>query len=217
MDIIITGKHGLEIGGPSIIATTIYANAQSLDNVVFDPDNIWSTFNDNIYRYYEDKHGTVIIDEASLLSTIPNNRYDFIFSAHTFEHIANPLKALYNWVQVLKPHGYIILVVPEKTVSFDHRRPYSSFEKVLDHYKRNVGEDDLSCLSEVLSLHDLNRDSERWTFEEFYEHSTHNYRYRTLHHFVYNSTLLRQMCEYIGCRFVYTKTEGINLWFVMQK
>lgn len=210
-------KIGLEIGGPSKIGQIIYESADHLDNVVFSASNIWSSFDDNVYRYGQSKNGTVIIEEATDLVQIPDHSYHFVFSAHTFEHIANPLKALYEWLRILKPNGYIILVVPEKTVSFDHKRPYSTFENVLRHYEQDIGEDDLSILPEVLELHDLSRDSEQWTFEQFKDHSLNNYTYRSLHHFVYDPILLQQICDYIGCQLVYTNTEGIDLWFVMQK
>ena len=40
--------------------------------------------------------------------------YDFVFSSHSLEHIANPLKAISEWLRITKKDGYIIIIVPEK-------------------------------------------------------------------------------------------------------
>lgn len=42
------------------------------------------------------------------------NSFDTVHSSHCLEHMADPLKALHNWWTVVKPGGYLVLVVPEE-------------------------------------------------------------------------------------------------------
>ncbi len=133
------------------------------------------------------------------------------------EHIANPLKAVREWLRIVKKGGSIILVVPEKSVCFDHNREYSKFETLFTQYYRNVGEDDLSTLPDILRNHDLNMDRPAGNFEAFTKRSLDNFHNRCLHHYVYDDDLLMRICDFFQCEFVYKETEWVNRWFIMKK
>jgi SAM-dependent methyltransferase len=143
--------------------------------------------------------------------------YDFCFSSHCLEHIANPLKAIKEWLRIIKNDGYVIIIVPEKSECFDHKRNYSNFSTLVSQYEKNVGEDDLSTLPEILQNHDLSMDGPAGNFQEFTQRSLKNFDNRCLHHYVYNSELLLDICNYFNCEFVHTITIGLNIWFVMKK
>jgi SAM-dependent methyltransferase len=209
-------KFGVEIGGPSSTGQIIYENSNNIDNVIFSKTTIWSNHTDE-YNYYPGKQGKVIISDAVNIPVIENETYDFCFSSHCLEHIANPLKGLNEWLRIVKNDGYIILILPEKSRCFDHRRDISSFSKLVKQYENNVDESDLSTLSEILEKHDLSMDGCAGTFENFVKRSLDNFNNRCLHHYVYDTNLLKTICNYFNCRFVYTITEGINIWFIIQK
>ena len=214
-------KKGLEIGGPSPLnhgeEQILYRNAETIDNVIFSDDTVWSKHPDKKYRYSEGKVGEVIINDGTDISTVDDNTYDFLFASHTLEHIANPLKALTEWKRVLKEGGSLILILPEKSLCFDHKRDISKFDTILSQYEKNVGEDDLSTLPEILEKHDLSMDKPAGTFEQFKERSLDNFNNRCLHHYVYDEDLLKQMCSHLDCEFTYTITKGIDIWFIMKK
>lgn len=209
-------KRGLEVGGPSYSGGTIYETALSMDNAVFSRHTVWSNHGPE-YNYFNDKVGKVIINDGTMLSDIKTENYDFVFASHTLEHIANPLKALFEWIRIIKDGGHIILVLPEKSVCFDHRRQVSSLDKLVKQYTDNIGEDDLSTLPEILSKHDLSMDTPAGNFEQFTRRSLNNYENRCLHHYVYSPDLLRQICHHIKCEFIYTITNGLDIWFIMRK
>jgi len=209
-------KEGVEIGGPSPTGSVIYENVRSLDNVIFSNDTIWSKHT-NVYNYFPGKTGKVIVNDAVHIPDVNTGRYDFVFASHCLEHIANPLKALYEWMRILKEDGHLILILPEKSKCFDHKRNVSSFYTLLAQYNKNVGEDDLSTLAEILRNHDLSLDLAAGTFEQFTRRSLDNFKNRCLHHYVYSPELLKQICEYIGCEFLYTVTNGLDMWFLMKK
>ncbi len=74
------------------------------------------------------------------------------------EHAANPLRVLYEWKRILKNSGTILIVLPHKAATFDHRRPSTSFEHIKADFDSNVDESDLTHLDEILALHDLKLD-----------------------------------------------------------
>ena len=211
-----SNKLGVEIGGPSGSGHIIYASAESLDNVIFSKTTIWSTHTDE-YNYFINKKGKVIINDAVNITNVENDKYDFCFSSHCLEHIANPLKAISEWLRIIKTGGYIIIIVPEKSVCFDHKREYSKFSTLLSQYEKNVGEDDLSTLSEILTNHDLAMDPPAGNLESFTNRSLDNFNNRCLHHYVYNDELLLSICDYFNCEFIYKETQGLDRWFVMKK
>ena len=93
---ITSNKNGVEIGGPSKTGEIIYRNSQTIDNIVFSKNTIWSTHTD------KDNFRTVIINEGVNISSVKNENYDFLFSSYCLEHIANPLKALKEWLRIVK-------------------------------------------------------------------------------------------------------------------
>ena len=209
-------KLGVEIGGPSTTALSIYENATSIDNVIFVKNTVWSIHTDD-YHYYANKVGKVIVNDAVNMSHIENETYDFCFSSHSLEHIANPLKAVHESLRVIKRGGHVIIIVPEKSACFDHNRNYSQFATLLSQYEKNVGEDDLSTLPEILRNHDLSMDLPAGDFAAFTKRSLDNFSNRCLHHYVYNDELLLDICKYFQCEFVYKETQGLNRWFIMKK
>lgn len=209
-------KRGLEIGGPSPTGQLLYEACLSMDNVIFSKNTIWSKHTDE-YKYHPYKTGKVIVHDAVDLSSIQTQAYDFVFSSHCLEHIANPIKAVQEWLRVLKNNGYLILIVPEKSQCFDHKRDHTQFETLVTQYEKNVGEDDLSTLPEILEKHDLSMDLPAGSLEQFTERSQRNYENRCLHHYVYSVELLHNICKYVNADFVHTVTQGINIWYIMKK
>jgi SAM-dependent methyltransferase len=209
-------KLGVEIGGPSFNVDDIYKNAASIDNIIFSKNTVWSNHTDDYY-YYNGKKGKVLINDAVNISHVEDETYDFYFSSHSLEHVANPLKAIYEALRVIKNDGHIIVIVPEKSVCFDHKRSYSKFSTLLSQYEKNVGEDDLSTLPEILKNHDLSMDPPAGDLSNFTKRSLDNFNNRCLHHYVYSDKLLFEICAFFNCTYIYHETQGLNRWFIMKK
>jgi SAM-dependent methyltransferase len=65
------------------------------------------------------------------LETIDAASLDFIFSNHVFEHLANPLQVMINWLGRLKPGGVILGVTPDPRFTFDCRQQPTTMSEVL--------------------------------------------------------------------------------------
>lgn len=52
--------------------------------------------------------------DAQFLKGIEDELYDFVYSSHTLEHVFDVETTLKNWYRVLKPGGYLILLIPHR-------------------------------------------------------------------------------------------------------
>lgn len=52
--------------------------------------------------------------DAQYLKGVKDNAFDFVYSSHTLEHVADPVVALRNWWRILKSNGYLILYIPHR-------------------------------------------------------------------------------------------------------
>jgi len=203
------GKKALEVGGPSGMfrkdqPLKIYQLASVVDGCNFAANTIWEgEIQEGRFLYEDGKPaGYQYICEADDLKPVADAAYDVLLSCHSLEHLANPIKALYEWKRVLKPGGVLLIIVPEMQFTFDHRRPYTSFEHLLDDYRNKVDETDTTHLEEILKLHDMQRDPGAGTAEQFKARSMDNFKYRCLHHHVFSLDLLRKVTEEAGFKVI---------------
>ncbi|HRI19295.1 MAG TPA: methyltransferase domain-containing protein [Panacibacter sp.] len=204
------GKTGLEVGGPSSFFgirayCPVYVFAKQVDGVNFSTSTVWegSIAQGMNYKYANDKTGFQYIAEASNLQQITDNKYDFLLSCHSLEHVANPLLALKGWQRVIKPGALLILVLPDKNHTFDHNRPYTSFDHILADYYSNTDEHDATHFEEIYALHDLSMDPGTSKPEELKARTSDNFNNRCVHHHVYNLDVLGQMLLFFNFTIVY--------------
>lgn len=196
-------KSGIEIGGPSLAFKTIlpiYQEIHSLDGVNFSNSTIWegSIQSGKTFNYFKKNTGTQYVSEATNLDLISPNSYDFLLSSNCLEHVANPLRAIEEWKRVIKPNGYLLLVLPNKNSNFDHKRSITTFEHLLEDYKNRVTERDLTHLEEVLALHDLSRDPPAGDYANFKSRCLDNFNNRGLHHHTFDMQLMQRVLEHFG-------------------
>lgn len=200
------GSRAIEVGGPSTLFSYIlpvYPVLGSLDGVNFGNATLWEgrISEGRAFRYHLNRRGTQYICEATDLA-VESSSYDCVLSSNCLEHVANPLKALAEWVRVIRPGGHLLLVLPNKESNFDHLRPVTTFKHTLEDLERNVTEDDLTHLDEILRLHDLSLDPRAGSAEQFAARCRHNFRHRALHHHVFDLQLVEQMLRHVGVRVV---------------
>jgi SAM-dependent methyltransferase len=111
------------------------------------------------------------------------------------EHSANPLRALQAWRRVLKPNGALLLLLPNKSMTFDHKRPVTPLAHLIEDFESGTTEEDLTHLPEILRLHDIQRDPEAGAYERFKERSERNAEFRGMHQHVFDPSLVRAMLE----------------------
>lgn len=180
------GKDGIEIGGPSRI---------------FERGNILPVY--PIIRGLEHCNikggaGIKYQCDASELSEIPSKKYDFVISSHTLEHFANPLKALSEWLRILKDGGILLLILPDKNWTVDHKRPITSLGHLIEDHKKGTGEDDASHFKEIAELTDMRLQDIPLDSKKVEAMLVHNHKTRGVHQHVFDTGLVVGMFDHLN-------------------
>lgn len=68
--------------------------------------------------------------DAQTLPEVADESYDTVHSSHCLEHMRAPIVALFNWLRVLRPGGYLVITVPDWDL-YEHKEWPSKFNS--DH------------------------------------------------------------------------------------
>lgn len=223
---LLADKCGIEIGGPSRVFSAkgnfpVYPIAGSLDNCNFSATTVWegSIQEGTTFKFDRNRPvGLQHIVEATAMERFASASYDFVLASHVLEHIANPILALSEWKRLLKDRGVLVLLLPHKDKTFDHRRPVTTLEHLIADFKAGMAEDDLTHLPEILALHDLDRDVEAGDAEQFRERCLHNYKNRCLHHHAFDARLAAEVARYVGLELIdVEEIQPFHILLVAQK
>jgi SAM-dependent methyltransferase len=198
-------KTGIEIGGPSKMFEKtgmfpVYCIADAIDNCNFNSSTPWNVqlLPGHSFCFNKDKPpGNQYILDASHLTDIPSGKYDFLISSHCLEHVANPIRALKEWLRIIRPQGIIAIVLPHKALTFDHKRPDTTLQHLIDDFERDVSESDLTHLDETLRLHDIRFDPGLISCLQLKERCSNNLETRYLHHHVFTEKLATELFDYL--------------------
>lgn len=197
------GMKGIEIGGPSKCFEKkgfipLYDILGSLDGCNFGSETIWEgKLNVGKSFRYGKRVGEQYISEASDLTFVPDEKYDIVLSSHCLEHLANPIKALKEWKRILTKTGYLILILPDKSRTFDRNRPVTALQHMIDDYESDKDERDQTHFDEVLALHDFSLHPDSCIGEEFKNRTWQNYQNRCVHHHVFDLNNIRDLLKYM--------------------
>jgi ubiquinone/menaquinone biosynthesis C-methylase UbiE len=196
-------EPAIEIGGPSRAYNGqpfhVYTHLSHCDNVRFSGNTLWEKNTGGVYHWVKGKPaGKQFYLDAANLSGIPTAAYSTVMSAHNLEHLANPLKALLEQKRILRPLGVLLLTLPFKEATFDHKRPSVTMAHLLEDLANGTDETDLSHLEEILKFHDLDRDPQAGKLHQFRKRSLSNFQNRGLHQHVFDGPVVQAMLEHAG-------------------
>ncbi len=78
------------------------------------------------------------------LAAFSDHSQDFVIASHVVEHLAAPIWAISEFIRVVRPGGYIVLVLPDRRLTFDRDRDPTPIEHLIREHSRGVREvDDL--------------------------------------------------------------------------
>ncbi|MBP6034000.1 MAG: class I SAM-dependent methyltransferase [Candidatus Moranbacteria bacterium] len=124
------GKRGLEIGGSA--HNPFGLNTRNVD---YTPD-------DNQYKKMESVNVGSVLPVDILASgdaiPVPDESEDFVISAHVIEHFPDPIKALKEWYRIVKPGGYIFMIVPHKERTFDRDLSRTTLQEIIDRHEGRI-------------------------------------------------------------------------------
>jgi SAM-dependent methyltransferase len=82
--------------------------------------------------------GRVDFLSDALALPVPDDTLDYLCSSHVLEHLPNTLAALHEWHRVLRPNGWLYLVVPDKRYTFDAPRTVTPARHFLGDFLRGA-------------------------------------------------------------------------------
>lgn len=85
------------------------------------------------------------------LSAIASESEDFVVASHVLEHMANPLRLLTDFYRVLRPGGVLLILLPDRRLTFDRNRAATPLEHVVREYHDGVDEVDDEHILEFLT------------------------------------------------------------------
>lgn len=94
---------------------------------------------------------TAGVDVVALGDRLPfaDGSWDFVLTSHVIEHFYDPMQALREWYRVVRPGGYVFLMVPHKErVSHDKDRPRTTLAELIARHaegKSNVPSEEHLC------------------------------------------------------------------------
>lgn len=200
------GKSGIEIGGRSAVFANggffpIYPVVRRVDNYNYSNKTVWNNDEKSTHKFrFSPKIpcGHQYIGEATSMKTLASETFDFVLLSHMLEHTANPILVLNECKRILKPGAVLLLVLPNKYHTFDHRRPVTTLTHLIDDFEMKTTENDLTHLPEILELHDCQRDPDVLNLEDINLRGMSNIDNRCLHHHVFNVKLAVDLLEYSG-------------------
>lgn len=206
----VKNQRGIEIGGPSavfrrVFNLPVYDCVGQLDNCDFSQNTEWADHAES-YQFHNAKPaGRSYFCEGSDLSSITDNSYDFLLSSHNLEHFANPFRALREWKRIVKPGGYLIIVLPHYLHTFDRYRVPTTLEHMLQDDKDDVGEDDLTHVDEIMQSQGPEKRDQ--SDEELHALLLNNFQHRMIHHHVFDEHNSRALLEAAGLRVLALETQ----------
>jgi SAM-dependent methyltransferase len=128
----LTGLRGIEIGGSA-------HNQFFLDtlNVNYTDENTCFSENESLLVGHVLK-----VDIVAAGDNLPlqDNSVDFVISSHVLEHFWDPIKTLKEWMRVVRPGGFVFMIIPHKERTFDQERPRTSLQELVERHN-GVGSD----------------------------------------------------------------------------
>ena len=73
---------------------------------------------------------------------VPNESQDFVVSSHVIEHFFDPIKALEEWLRVVRPGGYVFIIAPHKDRTFDRENPRTTLAELIGRHSGTIAEPD---------------------------------------------------------------------------
>jgi SAM-dependent methyltransferase len=79
----------------------------------------------------------LVSESGDFANSLNGRLVDYVVASHVVEHIPNPIRWLQSLFDVLRPGGFVFLVVPDKRFTFDFQRPTTTFGEMLESFLSN--------------------------------------------------------------------------------
>lgn len=169
----------------------------------------------NISKDYVEKNNKVdYLTDATNLYFSKDNEFDFICSSHVLEHLSNPIKALKEWIRVIKEDGIIYCGIPDKRFTFDCKRERTPLKHLIKDYKNNIDGHDNTHVKDFVDNLDYNRCA--YNKNNLVKISKKNPLIYT-HYHVWTKEDIIELFEYVGLEIIFVEVIGNTIHVVGKK
>jgi SAM-dependent methyltransferase len=91
-------------------------------------------------RVYPGSTHPDIISNSERFPTVPDDSFDFVVANHVLEHVCDPIGALREWHRILRQDGHLLMAVPDKRLTFDHRRRRTPLAHLVADHRSDLPE-----------------------------------------------------------------------------
>lgn len=155
--------------------------------------------------------------DAHQMPMLQDGEFDVVCSAHTIEHLVNPLLALEEWRRVLRPGGHILSVIPNKATTFDHRRQLTSLQHLIGDYESKRTDIDWHHVLEFLRERDVDRDVVyKGDRQAHFKHVSEAPKFN-VHVHVFDLPLVYVMHEFAGFKTLGCFEADVGIYYFGQK
>lgn len=120
---------GIEIGG----AAHNPFNLPNCKNVDY-TDDMFTVFKINEEMLCGEKMPVDVVAEGDDLP-FEGESYDYVISSHVLEHFFDPIGAIKEWLRVIKPGGYVFIIIPKQDAIPTETRPCTQLQELLDRHE----------------------------------------------------------------------------------
>lgn len=124
---LLDGLRGIEIGGSA-------HNSFGLKTLNIDFTDEVTFFKEEEIRLCGEYMRVDIVAPGNDLP-FKDNVWDFVINSHVVEHFYDPVATIKEWLRVVKPGGYVFMIVPHKERTFDRDRPRSTLQEIVDRHE----------------------------------------------------------------------------------
>ncbi|MHA1756627.1 MAG: methyltransferase domain-containing protein [Promethearchaeota archaeon] len=146
---------------------------------------------------------------------LKNESFDIICSSHVIEHLPNPLKALYEWIRIIKKGGIIYCGVLDKRFTFDHKRKRTKLNHLIEDFKKDIDDKDLTHIQEVINKWDSDLDS-YWTRNQFIK-MVYSKPSGFIHYHIWIKKDIKKLFKYVGLKIEFLALIGNTIHIIGKK
>jgi 2-polyprenyl-3-methyl-5-hydroxy-6-metoxy-1,4-benzoquinol methylase len=192
-----------EFGGPSPLFEDIYKLFPDIDGYNLFENNYWQKEFKETYIGKGKQFNQDVVDVKS------DKFYDLILCSHVIEHIANPLKAIRSWQNILKHDGMILSIIPDKSLMFDCKRPLTRLDHIVMDWYNDTEESDETHIKEAIELFENNGG---YDYDNYVKSSKDNLKYRAIHHHCFDVELVKGLFILLHMKIVKQEQIGMHIW-----
>jgi len=136
-------------------------------------------YNDNELDIKDIVCPSVVCDADKL--PFDDNTFDAVVTSHILEHLSNPIKAIFEWLRVIKPNGYIYFIVPDKRFTFDEPREVTPVQHIVDDFEQEIEKTAFSHYYDFyINVHKTNIEDARKHYDEQTNIHVHTFTFESI-------------------------------------